>query len=174
MDYYSIKLILHRVLSHCWDFCYDVKTRYPMEGRTSGFTEWLQEVKQVTLIFLNLNFLFCYLRDYLFKLRVVLSIKGKKNSSVFIGGIWNKWHWLLLFISENIFELLGPPLKVLLIYSTNEYLLSIIYVPEHTDFNLQSLYPNMLVLIIRKFIFLYFSLYKWKDNALSANAMYSC
>ena len=82
----------------------------------------------MTLIFLSLNLLFCYLWDYLFILRVVLCMEGKKNTNGFIGSIWNKW--LILFISENTIELLSPSLKALLIYLNDKKLLSIIYVPR--------------------------------------------
>lgn len=43
---------------------------------------------------------------------------------------------------------------------------------EHNDFKLKCFYPNLLVPIIKKSLFLHFSLYKWK-NVFSANAMYS-
>lgn len=45
---------------------------------------------------------------------------------------------------------------------------------EHNDFKFKCFYPNLLVPIIKKSLFLHFSFYKWKKkNAFSANAMYS-
>lgn len=35
---------------------------------------------------------------------------------------------------------------------------------EHNDFKLKCFYPNLLVPIIKKSLFLHFSLYKWKKK----------
>ena len=78
---------------------------------------------------------------------------------------------MLLFTFENTFKLLGPLFKVFV-----NLLNQLIFI-EHflcaqndgsANFHLQSLYPNILALIIREFIYLHVSLSKQKETVLSA------
>lgn len=79
VDYCSIKVTLHKMLSHCRDYFMMWRGNVQRKEENMGSLSSYRKSKSVTLIYLSLNLLFGYLWDYLFILTVVIHGEGKKN-----------------------------------------------------------------------------------------------